>query len=132
MEIDIAGKDIDYTVEEGGFYTVIPQPGGNVTVLKDHPVTDITKAQVALYNLSSGPVSLKASAGSIDVVDATGPGQSAARAVNPLQVYFSIWDDQGVEQKALEPVVLERARVYNIFYTGEKAVVVRSETDSEL
>jgi alginate O-acetyltransferase complex protein AlgF len=126
------GKDeIHYAVSAGNFYTVVTDAGGNTLIHQDALIEDVSRALIVFYNLGNkGPLNLKAKDGMITVIEKAAPGKSGYRGINPVKVDFSIFDAEGKKLQSLEPVILERGHVYSVFFAGEKAVVVKGETDT--
>ena len=83
----------DVVVEPGSFYTLVVRDGTAPTpFLVDKPNSNLSRAQITLYNLTDAPaVSLKLADGSAAVVEAVAPGQQAGRLVNAVTVDLGLW-----------------------------------------
>lgn len=125
-------KTLSLNLQAGGFYTVLTDSAGNPYIHKDTVASDPTKAMLVLYNLSSDkPLALKAQDGMVTVVDQVKKGQSGHRGINAVKVGLSVTGEGGEVIHAFEPIVLERARTYSIFFARGKAVMVKGETDTK-
>jgi len=80
------GKSWEFLPDTGSYYTIVAGPSG-LTFFKDVRHGDATRAQLYFYNLgSSGTAELRTADGSITLVAALPPGESAQVAVNPVSV----------------------------------------------
>lgn len=90
--LNINDKPVALQVKTGGQQTVVWGDSGS-KLLDDQPFDNKSKSRVALYNLTSAPVSLLTSKGQA-VVGPVAAGQFSAREVNAIQVSFVVHDSQ--------------------------------------
>lgn len=131
VEFKTGLKVLPLALEGGAFYTVITDAGGNPLLHKDTVATDPAKAMLVLYNLTSDiPLALRAKDGMVTVVDHVAKGKSAHRGINAVKVDLSVTGEGEKVVHRFDPLVLEQARTYSIFFANGKTVMVKGETDT--
>lgn len=125
--LTINGKPVALQVKTGSQQTVVWRNDGS-QLLAEQPFDNKSKARVALYNLTTAPVSLLTSKGQ-NVVGPVAAGQMSAREVNAIQVSFSVHDSQK-EIYASPQINLKRGRSTDLFVAtiGGVAQVTKVET----
>lgn len=121
-------------IESGAFYTVILN-GVTLSTIKDEPITDVTKAMILFYNLSTRPnLSLKTEDGKVEIVAATEPGKSGFRAINPVPVKTAVYDGEIKVTDIGEAALKRNESTAMILFQGAdqmlKASVVQATTDT--
>lgn len=92
-DVSIGGKTQKANLKAGGYYTVLYYKG-DVKVLEEPASDNKLKAQIVLINASSEPdVSLKTADGSTAIVNPVNTAKLDSRAVNPVNVPFSVYTD---------------------------------------
>lgn len=122
-------------VEPGSFYTLVLRDGtGAAPLLTDQPSTNLSRAQVTLYNLTDAPsAALKLADGSAAVVDAVASGTASGRLVNAVTVDLGVWI--GVKPGPTLPGrALQRGASYSVFLCpgadGARATWVENTTST--
>jgi alginate O-acetyltransferase complex protein AlgF len=104
----------------------------SVLFLPDPFVQEPRKAQVALYNLTTVPISLKTQDGKHQVVSATNPNMTAGRAVNEIKIAFAVFNEDRMLSQ-FEALFLRKGRTYSYFIvddsTGLRAWAQESTVD---
>lgn len=101
------------------FYTVV-LGGSEVKVIEDPYFENKRKALVSLYNLrnKSGAISLKAKAGTIDVVSGVSTLEYKDREINAVTMQFDVFESDTLITR-LEEQSFTRGDVFSVFACGE-------------
>jgi alginate O-acetyltransferase complex protein AlgF len=120
-------------IEEGAFYTAILKDAG-LTIVKDQSPENPAKAVLAFYNLTDKEeLSLKTDDGKVEIIPATGAGESGYREVNGVEIKAAAYDGSKKVADA-GPVDLKRGKASAVLVTQEgdafKASAVQAETET--
>lgn len=135
LKASLGATSATVKVEPGSFYTLVLRDGaGAAPLLTDQPSTNLSRAQVTLYNLTDVPsAALKLADGSAAVVDAVAPGTASGRLVNAVTVDLGVW----IGSKAgptLPARALQRGAAYSVFLCpgadGPRATWVENTTST--
>jgi alginate O-acetyltransferase complex protein AlgF len=86
--------------------------GNSLLQIADNYVEDTKKAQIAFYNLTDQPLTLKTLDGKHAIVDSVTPNQSGTRMVNEIKIGFAAYaGDRNVAQ--FSELFLKKGRSYS-------------------
>lgn len=130
ISLDLNKAASTHTLAGGQRYTAVRTADGKTVLLKDPAGDNRAKATVVVYNFSSQPITLKAKAGSVAVIENVPANNNGTRDINGVKADFSVHSADGKELTKITPVILERGITYGIIYHGNKAVMASATTDT--
>ena len=118
----------EFDVVEEKLYTIILEKGDEtLLVLEDEANTNQAKSQLNVYNMSDAEmISLKAKAGSVDVIKDVVRNEVDSRQINPVKIDLSIVSEEEKLFDAGEKT-LERGEIYSLFFIKkDEAIWIQS------
>lgn len=112
------GKELEVVPKSGMWLTIACTPKG-IILFDDPPHTDLARAQVFLYNLTSLPsLDLRTADGKTTVLAGVKSGASAQVVVNALTVSLALYSGTALV-KQVGTLALQRGSSFSVFALGQ-------------
>lgn len=109
VNLSVSAITAAHELAKGGFYSALFYNGALI-VVADTAIANPAKSQIAFYNFTPAPASLKTADGKAEIVAVTAPGESGYREINPVEITLGAFTADSADKPAAQtgPVILKR------------------------